>query len=307
MTLSIIIVFCIIIFVLDLVILLSLNQIIPLTNTIIFIFKFVILIGIISVSADNNKYKNNDFYYLVNESLSDLFLELDKYNMCFIGGAICFEDPQGIIFNQLAYDDINNSNCHIDTKLSPSTKLIQTLTHSEFSDKFFAPECKSNTKPSFIIPKSKCINDHFKCNKYERKIYIPNICPQCDDNTEIKRSLLFYPFIDKNKNRYIYLKLESHSTISIGHAKNAIDTYITKTKFGKDSTVCKPRRERLKDFNSWKETGSVIDTEFYNKLSHSNIINQSDLQKINYYNKNIRVGNELFLPFSFYANIFDLK
>lgn len=233
----------------------------------------------------------------INNSLITLFNILSDQKMCFIGGALVIEDPNNQIFNKLTYD--SNS---IDSNLSQYTKKIQTLTHSEFSDKFYSINDK--IKPSIIIPKSKCINNNFKCNKYERKIYIPKLCSIDCDNSEIKRSLLYYPFKDLQNNNFIYIKLESYPTISIGHLQDAIKTYITKTKFNLDSKKCLPRRENSTNKEIWETKFKEKDYNFYKSLN----LDVNDLNKINYYNTNIRTGNELFIPYSIIEknNIFEL-
>lgn len=242
-----------------------------------------------------------DTFNDVNESLSKLFNILDDYDMCFIGGALVIEDPENKIFNLLTYD-ISEVDTNHKLKLSNYTNMIQTLTHSSFSDRF-KPSGITPNNPSFIIPKQKCITDKFKCNKFERKIYIENICKNCvTDNSyvEIKQNLLYYPFADLDGKNYLYIKLESYPSISLGHAKAAIDTYVTKSKFNSDSKTCKPRRESAKDLESWKNEFKNKDLEFYNKLVSKDMLDDNELKiKIEHYNRNIRSGNELFIPYSF--------
>lgn len=270
------------------------------------LFLFIAYQQKLTSAPIDNRVDNN-----INQGIQKIFSILDNdienKSLCFIGGAIVFEDPNGDIFNLLTYEQSKlNDECYNinDKKLSKNVNLIQTLTHAEFSDRFMNTTCVPNN-PSIIIPKPKCINNKFKCNKYERKINIPNICNKCVSNNqhvETKRSLLYYPFEDNNKKRFLYIKLESHPSISFGHIKNAIDTYITKTKFDKDSTTCKPRRERLKDRNTWDTSTKNDDKLLYDHLLNKKIIDDNDISLIEYYNNNIRVGNELFLPYSFISN-----
>ena len=283
------------------------------------ILSFVLKIGLFlfiisqsSFSTESNIIGKGLVNDNINQGIQKIFSildnEIENKSFCFIGGAIVFEDPFGAIFNLLTYENfnLNKEDCsNINSKkISKNVNLIQTLTHSEFSDRFDNTVCVPNNS-SIIIPNSKCIKNKFKCNKFERKINIRNICKKCvnnDEPVEKKRSLLYYPFEDKFNKRFLYIKLESHSTISLGHAKNAFDTYVTKTKFSSDSKTCKSRRERLKDRNVWDTETKYDDKILYNHLLKNKIIDDDDMDIINYYNINNRVGNELFIPYSFIVN-----
>jgi hypothetical protein len=286
-------------------------------NILYFIVKIILLLSIVILFYQKNKLPvNYEISNTINDGLKKIFnildTELTNKSLCFIGGAIVLEDPGGKIFNLLTYDDSNIKCTTNNELLSSNVNIIQTLTHSEFTNNNFMPECVPSN-PYFTIPNNKCISNKFNCNKFERKIYVDNICKKCildnENIPKIKQSLLYYPFEDKNKYRFLYIKLESHPSISFGHAKNAIDTYITKTKFKSDSKNCKPRREYIRDKNIWIDIHSKDDHKLYQSLKEKNILNDNDLKLIEYYNKNIRVGNELFLPYSFIIQnqIFDIK
>lgn len=260
-----------------------------------------ILILAFNNKANKSKIHTLDTFNHVNDSLSKLFNILDNNDMCFIGGALVIEDPENKIFNLLTYDTPEIDTNH-KLKLSNYTNMIQTLTHSSFSDRF-NPSGVVPNNPSFIIPKVKCMTEKFKCNKFERKIYIEKICNNCvtdDSHVEVKQNLLYYPFKDLEGNNYLYIKLESHPSISLGHAKAAIDTYVTKSKFNSDSKTCKPRRESAKDLESWRNEFEIKDSKFYDKLVYKGMLDNTELKtKIEHYNRNIRSGNELFIPYSF--------
>lgn len=309
MKLGILIFICLILLCIDISLIFNIHNI----STIIGLSIKLLLYGLL-IAYTNKEFKGGNFlpfskkqkiysidtFKNINDSLANIFSILDKNNMCFIGGALVIEDPENKIFNLLTYD-IPDIDPNYKLTLSNYTNMIQTLTHSSFSDRF-EPSGITPKTPDFIIPKSKCINNNFKCNKFERKIYIEKICKNCvtdDSDVEVKQSLLYYPFKDLNNNNYLYIKLESHPSISIGHTKAAIDTYVTKTRFNSDSKTCNPRRESTKDLESWKNEFKNKDSKYYRTLVNNKILDNTDLEFIDYYNHNIRSGNELFIPYSF--------
>ena len=254
---------------------------------------------ILAINKKRLSYGDVDFYNSEGKDFSDIIeITQDGLLFTFDGGLVEYL----LFFFPDEFEE--GSDSYYDAQMYDYMYAGNFDWYSEFSDRFDNTVCVPNNS-SIIIPNSKCIKNKFKCNKFERKINIRNICKKCvnnDEPVEKKRSLLYYPFEDKFNKRFLYIKLESHSTISLGHAKNAFDTYVTKTKFSSDSKTCKSRRERLKDRNVWDTETKYDDKILYNHLLKNKIIDDDDMDIINYYNINNRVGNELFIPYSFIVN-----
>ena len=210
---------------------------------------------------------------------------LSMYNVCFVGGAFVFEDPDAKLYNLLTYNKltVSDDKCHSDDYLSRYVSHKQSKTHGVFLQKFEPVKCV----PKITVNLPGCKEG--RCIKFERQIELHHICDVCksdsqrnNDEAQTKRVILYYPFLDKATNkRYLYVKLESHRMISTGHIVEASKTYIAKTKVAE-------RRE--KD----PYTGQLQDADalFYGKMAEYFGINAGSLAQ---YNSSLRSGAEFFV------------
>ena len=124
----------------------------------------------------------------------------------------------------------------------------------------------------------------------------PKLKTLCDSRSSPKGVVLFNSFSYASR-RFVFIKLEENVGVSIGHAVDAFRHYIMDSKKNMDT-----RQED--DFRMHSVTGIV------NRAANDILVLQSAAAKLglsaakhdgirkqsNFYTKNVRVGNEFFLP-----------
>jgi len=131
--------------------------------------------------------------------------------------------------------------------------------------------------------------DMFEIHVPSKEYNLTSSC-KCADGTVTERpvqNIKWYPFIDNDK-KFIYLKLEDHPTIDIGHAIQAISRY----GLGQSNTSCvDTRREDCeKDKSGCKyKTDELTPTRTYETITIDGVVCSSD-------ETYTRKGDEFFIP-----------
>lgn len=227
---------------------------------------------------------------------------------CFLHGAFVFQDENGLLLNALTHNcGVNRWRASAGDIITHNTFMNQKkfgqLNHNSIIDSEFLMSMK------LYYPRANVWRyyqyENFIKNEggnYETLNYLCN--PKCNDNEKLeectkdrkapKSVILFYPFMIKLDNitkRYLYLKLESSSFISVEHAVEASVAYTTDVT---DNSGYPRRRERLKrgEVRYNNDELRVRDNQFYNSLN----LTEYDRENIRFYNHNVRSNKELFIP-----------
>jgi hypothetical protein len=229
-----------------------------------------------------------------------LFIFLKRYDMCFLSGTIIFEDDNSKLFNLLTYGLIKDGEfCDKDKAIS---NQHLTLTHMDIyknpnvksyrDDKCFKLNMKQKIFKTTTI--NKC-NDN-KCFKMELELnYNLNFLCDIEDTFNIgsksyndlnispKQVILYYRYIYQGK-KYLFFKLEQFPMEKIGHILQFLNQKRKDTYMKRRENETTP--EYIKDFK-------IKDEEFYKKLFPTDI--EQQLEKLKFYNDNLRTGRELFI------------
>lgn len=212
-----------------------------------------------------------------------IFFPKDQFRsgVCFTRGTFIIEDQHATLFSRII-----NKPCKV-------KNANWKITHIDVSKKP-AFHC-------FLDAKNVCGNAKYEIDIEPAIIYLcdqecrvnSNNC--MDSKKDPKRVAFVYHFITKDKKEYTLIKLESHKTISIQHTMNAIKRYILKinhTSFYKST-----RRE---DCHKDKEgcLNRNLHSEYHIRqfLAAYPAYGKSMFDSIEYYNKNVRTGDEFFIP-----------
>ena len=248
---------------------------------------------------------------------------LEKQKKCFLRGTFVFEDNNSEVFKLLEKAGCNK------------TQSFWKSTHSEVRKKDAVDaslRLKGRPKGRLVSEKWKYTKDKSnnleKFYQYEHKLN-PAIVYLCDsvcrtaekNNTQIcsekarkdaKEVLFMYHFMTKpsygKPRKYTLLKLEGHFSISAGHTLAAVKRY----GFGKEGKTAykTTRREDCFKKNTCQFKGNKIcddkgtcnlynagfDYHVYNYISQNPDKSDSVVSSIEYYFKNLRTGDELFIP-----------
>ncbi len=241
-----------------------------------------------------------------NEFIHTIFRFLKEVNLCFLYGSIVLDDEDGKIFLDL-YTDVDNPSTEapdIYAKLRPTGRMG---THKTFlKQENFLGARKNSYSSDYEL-----YTEHTTLRQYE-KILDPKITYLCDpacrqrETQECKsvRSpkgvILFYPFqahVPDNPmslKRFIFMKLEGYVHNDIKHMKQAVNRYIL-------------RKEKADKYPKRREDEKMSDIYLQDKetmlryiVTHFDIVDREFIKavtaKIDFYNDNIRTGNEIYLP-----------
>ena len=213
---------------------------------------------------------------------------LKEYNMCFLNGNYVVEDNNYYLYNFLTYN-IPIPGC-LENKYekSPNSDFHWTTTHTEFFElrNFEFSDCVSYKN----LPSEK-FKKYFKVERN----FTNALNYLCDEKTPLderninneqnKRVAIYYPFRFKNKN-YLYLKFEGYNINSFYH----LFRFLSKNKTKRKETY-NSRRTNIE----YKQEDLSQDLKFYKKIR--------DVKALEKYNKNIRIGNEMFISDKLLFNI----
>lgn len=236
--------------------------------------------------------KNEDFNYSDKDIkkwktifIQNIFNILKKYDVCFIYGAIIFQDNNNLLFNLLTYYKLSIIECLLDIGRDDIKKPVIHYTYTH-KDIFNLPHVKPD----------KCLQLN-TINKLE--LNIDNLSYICDKNTPkdkrnkkdkvTKRILLYYKF-KYNNETYLFFKLEPYGMNHILHTVELLKTLI--------GTI-KPTSYNIRDEYKNTEVNYTNfyekDMNFYKKFSEDNGLkfNKNIIEK---YNMFLRTGNEIYIP-----------
>ena len=253
--------------------------------------------------------------------IATLLTLLYDNDMCFTRGAFVFEDPRGILFDKLITSGFK-SPLITSTKPCSSVNLNMgcnvTLKHNDFllNEKFSA---RHKVSDGYTLDEVKNVyhnvgkcpggaKDKFKSHIYEI-VFNESIPQVCKYPLPIK-SMLVYSFFVRNRGnaefRYLYLKLDSTSVAETG--KNAVKymrSIFNSRKDGMGSNGLPTRIER-----DWDTYGIIRDRDidFYTNLQKkwSEIIKDTNVEKLSEYNEHVRLGSEFFITEDILTLIFKI-
>jgi len=250
---------------------------------VIIVIIIIVIIVVLYIIYYTTKTKTTEKNALL---IKNIYNTLKKYNVCYLSGAIIFEDFNNNLFNLLTHDEISNEDCLI--KSNPS-KFKKPKTHFTYTHK----DVLENTE----VKTDECLSFN-KTNKLE--IHFDDINYLCDLNTKdelkdkknkvTKRILLYYRFKHNNKS-YLFFKLENHGMNDPKH----ILSFIASVLNIKETTSYDVRNEYAKYKPNYINTSKTKDIEFYKKFSSDNNLTFNS-NIIDYYDNKLRTGNELFIP-----------
>jgi len=262
----------------------------------------------------------NNFIIKINNFLS-------KNNICFLNGAYLIEDINGHLFNLLAFNQLekdyncsdkddkdgkDSKNNKLFPRLNELTKMRSSITHRNHLEMHDFVDCipyeSKRAKKAISCRKSK--DGRYTCLKFERlfsnnKKTIDYLCNYCDDNKneypeniDSKRVILFYPFTYRKTNtpiplqneinlpftRMLFLKMEEYDINSIHHAYQFIKGILKPIKYKNKYPTRKEGSTRPEKYEKYNE-----DLEFYKNNF------PKEVARLEFYNKNIRNGNEFFI------------
>ena len=240
---------------------------------------------------------SRDFRIVDDETINLFFGKINAflslYDVCFVGGAFVFEDPDARLYNLLTYNVLNAGEsylCGQRTFRSDKVSIKQSKTHGIFLKTFRKAPCM----PEVITNMLGCSDS--RCRKFERLIDLDNICGYCTgikDRRQHKGVILYYPFLftfgrsGSYKKRYLYVKLESHPMMSLRHAEEAVKTYGFKSKT--------PER---RESDPYTQQLQEKDIRFYTEMENNYGIGRSTRRAhipLNSYDNSIRQGAEFFV------------
>jgi hypothetical protein len=255
----------------------------------------------------NNKKKN------VMEFFKRLFNFLFYHNQCFFKGTLVFQDNNNKLYNFLTYGIISeNESCFKDPiaqqkySVKDYMEVYKKDQRIESSDKCFLQGLEQSLRG--------CTNN--KCLILEI-IFYEDLNYLCDnEKKESKQSCIYYKFKYENKH-YIFLKLLPFPFNSIGYHTETVNKAVKGIYqfFGKkDDTLDRyHQRNHNNDFAEYKfndidndfyKNLGIINNDYYlfNNTKNENIYNiyfkynnDDYINDINYYNKHLRTGDEMFI------------
>lgn len=268
----------------------------------------------------------NNFIIKINKFLS-------KNNICFLNGSYLIEDINGHLFNLLAFNQLEKDYNCIDKddkdgkdskdnkffpKLNELTTMRSSITHRKHLERHNFVDCipyeSKRAKKALSCRKSK--DGRYTCLKFERlfsndKKTIDYLCNYCDDNKneypeniDSKRVILFYPFTHRKTQlleqsptttpsrkeirvpfaRMLFLKMEEYDMNDIHHAYQFIKGVIKPIKYKNKYPTRKEGSIHPEKYEKYNE-----DLEFYKNNF------PKEVARLEFYNKNIRIGNEFFI------------
>lgn len=258
--------------------------------------------------------------FIINLYKNDIIFNPTEKN-CFLRGTFIFEDNNSEIFSFLNHPKCNTISSFWKNTHSLARKKRDVV--ASFKRKDLLPSKWDNKKKKgflekfhqyehVLVPKL----DHL-CDLEECNIPLDNSMAYCSEISDQKGVLLMYHFKTITDRKYTLLKLEGEFSMSIQHGLNALKRYVEKKDH--ESKIYGSRREDCCKNNNCDFSTCYPDDKFgysYNsKLGDShihrfigNIQNSNiDVNTINniirdinssveYYNRNIRTGDEFFFP-----------
>lgn len=127
----------------------------------------------------------------------------------------------------------------------------------------------------------------------------PPLQDLCGGSTAIKRVLLWYRFKVAGQG-YLFLKLESSSALSVSHAASAAARYLLKREKAADDGLQKRRENARKD-----RAGLNADAALRESRENVDTLwpHPEHRQQAEAYDRDVRVGRELFVPASVAARL----
>ena len=199
-------------------------------------------------------------------------------------------------------------------KLNELTTIRSSITHRKHLERHDFVDCipyeSKRAKKALSCRKSK--DGRYTCLKFERlfsndKKTIDYLCNYCDDNKNeypeniaSKRVILFYPFTHRKTQtlvpsqsrkeismpfaRMLFLKMEEYDMNDIHHAYQFIKGVIKPIKYKNKYPTRKEGSIHPEKYEKYNE-----DLEFYKNNF------PKEVARLEFYNKNIRIGNEFFI------------
>lgn len=215
-----------------------------------------------------------------------------RSKVCFTRGTFIIEDKNAELFRKII-----NKPCNV-------KDASWKITHIDVKNKPVF-DC-------FLDFKNLCSNAKYEIHIKPHIIYLcdqecrinENSC--IDDKKDSKRVAFVYHFITKDKNEYTFIKLESSKSISLEHAFSAAKRYIFKIQYNGFYKTTR-REDCNKDKQGCKNNN--IHSEYHIKqfLGAYPIYSNSVYNSIEYYNKNVRTGDEFFIPQAITTTILLMK
>lgn len=221
----------------------------------------------------------------------------DNSDLCFTNGTFIFEDNNNQLFNLLL-------SCEKSYAFYKKTHKVILQTNPFFCSTKIDKEIK------------KCqSNDIYQYEIDIKPLKIIN----CNGFTVDKRVILIYSFtvkLNETHKNYIFFKLEEHQAISISHTSKAFNRYILHKETAKNNLMIR-REDCFKDKSGCKllslfkelqyDDENYPDKEYYEDIIKKlkDQLNQI-IDSINFYDKNIRTGDEYFIPQSLTEYILEL-
>lgn len=228
-----------------------------------------------------------------------LYKFFNASKMCFLSGAIVTDDEGGELYNSILNGRGLSTCFNIYNKIRPLGTHMAFIRNERFkkyregqANEYDILEYEKPRQYEKILDPKLDYLCNTECRNDDRK---------CDSNQkEPKGVLMFYPFRVVNKyssdmsERYLYMKLERFLSSDLKHASAAVKRYVFRIeKKGMDIT----RREDDKQ----------LDSEFYRqdyeKMTKYYIEHGGDKSKLNtivekivFYNTNVRTRNEVYIP-----------
>ena len=236
--------------------------------------------------------------------INSIYDFLADENICFLSGSIVIDDDLGKLFNSLYKGNqsfLHSYKCE-NTSESRTVGSIVGGTHAAFiNDKRF--KAARNSKPTDFSLKS------FGNTQYEKILdpKLTHICKKacavkkCDKTEEFPKGVvLFYPFEIHSedlsiKHRFLFMKLEEFTYNDIAHMGKAWDRYILKREKGDRYP------KKREDPGKGKINNDLVEKDKWAMVEFVRIYKNEELalkvhEKINFYNENVRVGNETYIP-----------
>jgi len=262
----------------------------------------------------------NLFTFIQNIYDSDIiFPEKERRtNECFLRGTFVFEDNESKMFKMLYNCQHTQSfwkTTHSEVKnkiaVDASLRLKGTVKLQSVDEKWD----EQKNKKGYIekLYQYEVIIDppfEYSCNKECRLVSPSTDCPE--SLKDPKGVALLYHFrikaIDGKQHAYTFLKLEGHYSLSIGHTVSAFDRYILK-KNAKPANLpsrredcgekCEFKGKRICNNENKDNCSEYNERNDYHIIQFKKAAPDMALsidKSIDIYSKNIRTGDELFVP-----------
>lgn len=225
------------------------------------------------------------------EFITSLYRFLIAAGLCFVNGAIVTDDPDGRIFKSLLHGSTASSgSCENVSKDRPLG------THMLFMNNNAHKKARGKTPG---------IDLEYKDQIQYQKILNPRLEYLCDPGSndptlsEAKGVILFYPFVVNKVDQYLYLKLEGYLASDPKHMFRAIKRYVLHIEKKSNHPF---RREDDPITGIHQSDGYHIGRYLRMHGVADDVISTINA-KITYYNANLRVGNELYLPVEIFGLI----